>query len=388
MEKFKIAGIVALLVVGSLFAKAGNISTNYNQPEPGTDTVKCKEQQFTKSFNKTFNVNAKHLVVLANKYGKVDVKTGSGNQVVVNVTITVETSSDKSAQKVFDRINIAFSEGPDFVKAETDIESQNGINIGGIWGSNSVEFHIDYDVTMPAGNMLDVSNKYGNTHVAALTNWVKMEQKYGDFRIDAAGSMSIALAYGGGTIGQVNGLSGTVSYGKLSSKGTKDIDLKTKYSEFKFDKVSTMNLQSAYDDYEVNDINTVKIDSKYGDFSFGNVNNISITSAYTDFKIKQIESYAMMKTSYGDVKIDDVKNGFNSLDFNGNYTDYTVGIAPSVSYQLDVKTSYGDVRRPSSLKTTIEKEKGSSLEIIGVVGDGNTKSTMKVRLNYGDLKLK
>jgi hypothetical protein len=385
MEKFKIAGIVALLVVGSLFAKAGNISTNYNQPEPGTDTVKCKEQQFTKSFNKTFNVNAKHLVVLSNKYGKVDVKTGGTNQVVVNVTITVETSSDKSAQKVFDRINIAFSEGPDFVKAETDIESQSGINI---WGNNSSEYHIDYDVTMPAGNMLDVSNKYGNTHVAALTNWVKMEQKYGDFRIDAAGSMSVALAYGGGTIGQVNGLSGTVSYGKLSSKGTKDIDLKTKYSEFKFDKVNTMNLQSAYDDYEVNDINTVKIDSKYGDFSFGNVNNISITSAYTDFKIKQIESYAMMKTSYGDVKIDDVKNGFNSLDFNGNYTDYTVGIAPTVSYQLDVKTSYGDVRRPSSLKATVEKEKGSSLEIIGVVGDSNTKSTMKVRLNYGDLKLK
>lgn len=384
MEKFKILGIVALLVVGNLFAKAGNNTTKYSDPK--VETITKEDQQFTKTFNKTFNVNAKHLVVLSNKYGKVDVKTGSGNQVVVNVTITVETSSDKSAQKVFDRINIAFSEGPDFVKAETDIESQSGININ--WGNNSSDYRIDYDVTMPAGNMLDVSNKYGNTHVAALTNWVKMEQKYGDFRIDAAGSMSIALAYGGGTIGQVNGLSGTVSYGKLSSKGTKDIDLKTKYSEFKFDKVSTMNLQSAYDDYEVNDVNTIKIDSKYGDFSIGNVNNISITSAYTDFKIKQIESYAMMKTSYGDVKIDDVKNGFNSLDFNGNYTDYTVGIAPSVSYQLDVKTSYGDVRRPSSLKTTIEKEKGSSLEIIGVVGDGNTKSTMKVRLNYGDLKLK
>jgi hypothetical protein len=385
MEKFRIAGIVALLVVGSLFAKAGNNTTNHSDPK--IESITKKDQQFTKTFNKTFNVNAKHLVVLSNKYGKVDVKTGNTNQVVINVTITVETSSDKSAQKIFDRINIAFSEGPDFVKAETDIESQSGINIGN-WGNNSSDYRIDYDVTMPAGNMLDVSNKYGNTHVAALTNWVKMEQKYGDFRIDAAGSMSIALAYGGGTIGQVNGLSGTVSYGKLSSRGTKDVDLKTKYSEFKFDKVSTMNLQSAYDDYEVNDVNTIKIDSKYGDFSLGNVNNISVASAYTDFKIKQIESYALMKTSYGDVKIEDVKNGFNSLDFNGNYTDYTVGMDPSVSYQLDVKTSYGDVRRPSSLKSTVEKEKGSSLEIIGVVGDGNTKSTIKVRLNYGDLRLK
>jgi hypothetical protein len=385
MEKFRIIGIVALLVVGSVCSKAGNITTNCSEAK--VEAIASKDQQFTKSFNKTFTVNAKHLVVLSNKYGKVDVKVGGSNQVVVNVKITVETSSDKSAQKVFDRINIAFSEGPDFVKAETDIESQSGINIGN-WGNNSSDYRIDYEVTMPVGNMLDVSNKYGNTHVEALTNWVKVEQKYGDFRVDGAGSMTVALAYGGGTIGQVNGLSGTVSYGKLSAPSIKDIDLKTKYSEFKFDKVNTMNLQSAYDDYDVNDVNTIKIDSKYGDFSLGKVDNIAVVGSYTDFKIKGIDAYGTFKTNYGDVKIDDVKNGFNSLDINGNYTDYTIGIAPSVSYHLDLKMSYGDMTKPAMLKTSIEKEKGSTLEIIGVVGESATKSTIKVRMNYGDLKLK
>jgi hypothetical protein len=385
MEKFKIAGIGVLLVVGSIFAKASNITTSYSHSN--ADTACKKEQQFTKTFNKTFTVNAKHLVVLSNKYGKVDVKTGNVNQVVVNVTITVETSSDKSAQKVFDRINIAFSEGPDFVKAETDIESQSGINIGN-WGSNSSDYHIDYDVTMPAGNMLDLSNKYGNSHVGMLTNWVKIEQKYGDFRLDGAGSMGIALAYGGGTIGQVNGLSGTVSYGKLSTQNVKDIQLKTKYSEFKFDKVSTIDLQSAYDDYDINEVNTIKIDSKYGDFSLGNVDNIAISGSYTDYKIKRIDSYGTFKTSYGDVKIEDVKNGFNSLDINGNYTDYTIRIDPSVSYQLDVKTSYGDMSKPILLKTSVEKEKGSTTEIIGCVGNSTSKSIIKARLNYGDLKLR
>jgi hypothetical protein len=384
MEKFKIVGIVVLLVVGSICAKAEKITTNCSNTK--VEATVSKDQQFTKSFNKTFNVNAKHLVVLSNKYGKVDVKTGGTNQVVVNVKITVETSSDKSAQKIFDRINIAFSEGPDFVKAETDIESQSGININ--WGNNSSDYQIDYDVTMPAGNMLDVSNKYGNTHVEALTNWVKVEQKYGDFRVDGAGSMTVALAYGGGTIGQVNGLSGTVSYGKLSAPSIKDVDLKTKYSEFKFDKVSTMNVQSAYDDYDVNDVNTIKIDSKYGDFSLGNVDNIAVTSSYTDYKIKQIESYGVFKTSYGDVQINDVKNGFNSIDINGSYTDFTIRIEPSVSYQLDVKTSYGDMSKPMLLKTSVEKEKGSTTEIIGCVGNIAAKSMLKARLNYGDLKLK
>ena len=97
MEKYNKIAIAALFVIGSMVAKASNTLTN-DKPA-GFDTATCKEQQFTKSYNKTFNVTPKQLVVLANKYGKVDVKTGTGNQVVVNVKITVETSSDRSEER-------------------------------------------------------------------------------------------------------------------------------------------------------------------------------------------------------------------------------------------------------------------------------------------------
>ena len=113
---------------------------------------------------------------MSNKYGKVNVKTGSGSQVIVNVKVTVRANSQSEADKVIDRINIIFSSGPDFVKTETDIESQNSSWFN--WGNNSSEYTIDYDVTMPAANKLDVSNKYGDSHIAALNDWVKIDQKY------------------------------------------------------------------------------------------------------------------------------------------------------------------------------------------------------------------
>ena len=113
-----------------------------------------------------------------------------------------------------------------------------------------------------------------------------------------------------------------------------------------------MDLQSAYDDYYVNDVNTIKIDSKYGDFDLKTVDNIAVSSAYTDFKIKNIETSGLFKTNYGDVRIDDVKTGFNGLDIVGNYTDFTIGMDPSVSYQLDVKTSYGDMNKPATLRAS------------------------------------
>ena len=231
MKRFNKIALVAWLIVSSLAVHASDILI----VQPGHDTVIGEKKEFTKMYNKTFNVNPNILVILANKYGKVDVKTGSGNQAIVNVVIRVQAGSQSDADKAFNRINIAFSDGPDYVKAETDIESQS--SGWWSWNSNSSDFAIDYDVTMPAANKLDLSNKYGNSHIATLNSWVKIDQKYGDFKLDGAASATINLAYGGGTIGRLSGLTATVSYGKLSSADIKDIALKSKYSAFKFDKI-------------------------------------------------------------------------------------------------------------------------------------------------------
>ena len=382
MSAFNKIALFASLFVVSITINAKNFDNR--QPDP--DTTLCNTQEFTKAYNKTFDVSKNELVILSNKYGKVNVKTGSGSLAIVNVTVTVHASSQKEADKVIDRINIAFSSGPDFVKAETDIESQSGSWFS--WGNNSSEYTIDYDVTMPAANKLDVSNKYGDSNIATLNDWVKIDQKYGNFKLEGARTATVTLAYGGGTIGKLNGLNGTISYGKLSAPDIKDVSLKSKYSEFKFDKVANLVLISAYDDYNISDVTNFAVESKYGDFVVGAVENMTVKSAYTDFKIKMIETSVDFQTSYGSVKIGGLKNNFGVVNIKGNYTDFSLEIDPSVSYQLDMKGTYSDINRPASFKFTMDSEKGSTKEIMGYVGSANAKSLIKARLTYGDLVIR
>ena len=383
MKAFNKIALWALLLTYSVVSRAADVTPIKQQP--GQDSIKLDSKEFTKSYNKTFNINPNILVILSNKYGKIDVKTGGGSQAVVNVVIKVQASSQVEADKAFDRINIAFSDGPDYVKAETNIEAQSS---WWGWSNNSNDFAIDYDVTMPAANKLDLSNKYGNSHIAPLNSWVKIDQKYGDFKLDAAGSATVNLAYGGGSVGKMSGLTATVSYGKLSTDEIKDVALKSKYSEFKLNKIQNLAVTSAYDDYKISDVTNFSIDSKYGDVVVGDVDNIAVTSAYTDFKIRKIAASAVFQTSYGDVRIDGVKNGFDAITIKGNYTDFVIAVDPAASYQLDVRTSYGDVNQPASLNTRVDKEKGSTKEIVGYVGSSNTKSLIKAQLTYGDLILK
>lgn len=382
MKKFKNILVWTLLLASSLSTLAADL----NIAQPGQDTVVGDKKEFTKLYNKTFNVNPNILVIIANKYGKVDIKTGGGNQAIVNVTIRVQANSEKDAEKTFNRVNIAFSDGPDYVKAETDIESQNSGWWG--WNSSSSDFSIDYEVTMPAANKLDLSNKYGNTNIASLNSWVKIDQKYGDFKLESAASATVSLAYGGATIGRLSGLTATVSYGKLSSADIKDIALKSKYSAFKFDKIDNLSITSAYDDYQVNYVTNFAVDSKYGDIVIKETDNLAVKSAYTDIKVRKINTSADFQTSYGDVRIENVKNNFDAINIKGSYTDFFMAIDPSVSYHLDVVTTYGDINQPASINTKLDKEKGSTKEIMGVVGNSNTKSMIKARLTYGDLIIK
>ncbi|NJN35691.1 MAG: DUF4097 domain-containing protein [Saprospiraceae bacterium] len=380
------AFFVALCFLTSLSGRANTEFASFSVRLNG-DTSKWVAQEFVKTYNKTFTVSPKQLVVLANKYGKVDVKTGSEKQVVVNIKVTVDASTQVKADKTFDLINIAFSEGPDFVKAETFIESNNnwGINV---WSGHSDRYQIDYEVIMPAENMLDVSNRYGNTKIMALKNWLKVDQKYGDFRLDGANSMTLNLAYGNGFIDQLGGLTGEISYGKLNSNSLKDVDLKTKYSELRLTKADNCAIQSAYDDYEIQRVTNLTINGKYGELVIGDVDNVAVDCNYTDVRIKKMNTSADFNTSYGDVKVDEIRAGFNQINVKGNYTDFTLGVDPSVEYHLDAKTSYGDVNRPNSLKCSVDREEGSKTELVGYKGSSSAKSTIKVRLNYGDLLIR
>jgi hypothetical protein len=328
------------------------------------------------------------VVILSNKYGKIDVKTGTTNQVVVNVKVRVNAASQEEAQKMFDRINIAFSNGPEFVKAETLIESQSG---GTIWHwskSQTADFGIDYEVTMPVNNRLDLSNKYGTSTVAALNAAVKIDHKYGDFKLDGATAAVIDVAYGGGQLGTISALTASVSYGKLTSPNINALKMKSKYSAFKFGKMQLADIQSAYDDYQIEDVNTLKVEGKYGDLNIGTVETLTANGTYTDFKIKKIEGNADFQTQYGAVHIAAVKAGFGTINIKGGYTNYTLAIDPSVSYQLDATGSYSQLKNPASMKTSVNSTSNSRHEIMGTVGNPNTKSVIRVRLSYGDFKIK
>lgn len=374
----------------------GILAFNTNPiPQPGDgspqDSIGQVYQDFVKTFDKVFKVSPNHVVVLSNKYGKVTVQTGNSAQVVVKARITVVTNTQQEADRVFDRVNIAFLEGPNFVKAETNIETQN--KAGQIWtamlDTKTCDFHIDYEVWMPAANKLDIANRHGNTLIGNLRNSVKIDQKYGDVRLEGATSAHINLAYGGGQLCSLTSLTGAVSYGRLTSPNVKSVQLQTKNSQFKFDEIGVLNIRSSYDDYEINHVGNLNADSRFGKIYVMNVDNIVAIGSSTSFKILKLENSADIDNTYGNIRIGSVKNGFSNINIKGTRTDCVLAIAPSISYLLDLVGSNSQIQQPASVKTTVNRQEPYRREIMGVVGsNNNTKSVIRVRVSYGDFRIR
>ena len=151
----------------------------------------------------------------------------------VDVTIVVDARSESSAQEVFDRIQIEFSNDDDFVKAETSIESNSGW-----WGgwNNKSEFQVNYEVYMPSTCNLELENQYGNTNIAAISGNADIEVKYGDFQLEGVGGdLKVELGYGNGTVVKARDMTADVAYSKINIKDAQDIAFDTRYSKIYLD---------------------------------------------------------------------------------------------------------------------------------------------------------
>ncbi len=343
------------------------------------------KQEFTRTLNREFSTTADGMTALYNKYGTVNVKTWQSNSVKIDITIVVSASSQRDADKVFDRIKVNFANAAGYVKAETMIESQSGIT----WGNDCKDFKINYEVSMPIGNQLDLKNKYGNSYVAPLNGKLIAEIKYGDLRTEALGNdADLNLGYGKGYVARVNNIYGQVSYSQLTVNEARDIQLDTKYSELKNERASVVRLTSKYDDFQFGDLDELRLQTKYANLRVRNARAAYVTAQYTDVRFSNIVETADADLSYGSCKIENIGRNFSNINVVGKYTDVQLYTEKDAAYRFELEANYADIKTPAGASSRSQYKSGSYEKIEGHVGDASAKGLIKVNLKYGGLALK
>jgi hypothetical protein len=284
-------------------------------------------------------------------------------------------SNKERAQNFLDKIDVQFSEGTNVISAKTVID--DNFNFSG-WG-DSKRFRIDYNIKMPVGTDLTLSNKYGNTDIDELHGLMDLDIKYGNI---TAGKLTrgnnkplsqLNLAYGKGTIDETGWLNLTERYvGSLEIAKSQAILLDSKYSKIILGETSSIVGESKYDN--------IKIE---------NIKNLVLENGYTEVNIGELTKKLNYTGSYGSFTIDRIPAGFESLDVETHYMGVKLGIEESASYKLDAKVTYGGLKYDEdNFKNQRRIVENNSHEVSGLVGkEENPSSKVKILASYGTVKL-
>ncbi len=338
--------------------------------------LNVQAERITKRIYKSYPLSQVKKVDVTSKFGHITIDDSRKDSVTVDVVIWVEGTGAR-AQNLLNKINASVNLSGSTVVAVTNME-----NIS----NNNQKFGIDYQISVPADRDLSVDQRYGTVTMKDLTGKGKLEIAYGELNAQKLLSpdLSVDLAYSKGNIEQTN-----------------DMNLNLRYSSsFSLEKGANLKMETRYSQLDLGELNGITADSRYSHYRIETVNSLKMNSMYTPIKIDKLNSILDLENGYGNVTVDAIPAGFESIRIINKYAGIRLRIASDASYKLDGKVRYGDLKNPEGKFTNNSSENKSyegfinrmrentSHEVSGVIGKSeNPKSTVNIESSYGSVNL-
>ncbi len=351
-----------------------------------------KRKEFTKEISKVFSMNKNGEFILQNKHGKVDIKTWNKSSVKVDVLILVQAKDEENAAEVFERINIDISNDDNFVKAITRIESKKKSGWGwntSTWNDDKSDFEINYEVFLPNTATINITNKYGDAFIAKTDGLVNANIGYGNIRFEEVNNtLNLKLSYGDASVNYAEEIKSEIKYSKFRINKTGDADINTKYSNINLGEINSLRSTTKYDEYNIEKVNIFRTEGNYGKFKINSVNEFISEAKYTDYIIRNLNKEADIILNYGLVEIENISPDFEDIRMNGSYVNFHIENTPEVPYRLEASASYGSLELPEFSVCTYQRESGYSNKMEGEINGENSDKSIKIKVNYGDVRIK
>ncbi len=321
-----------------------------------------------KEYHEKYSTNKNTTFSISNRYGKIDIKNTTADEMTIDVVVSVEASSERKAQDILDRIGILLANDNNKIAAITDID--------GGWSGN-VNVNIDYTVLMPHYVHTSLENKYGNVSIEEITGRFKGEVKYGNFRAyklvadDNSFIMPLYFAYCGSvSVQRFSKMKLELAYSSKTKLGGGDaIEFEAKYSGLNIGQAAIVKGELAYTDFDLGQALNVDLEAKYSDMDMGDING----SLEVEMK-------------YGDLGVDLITKDFDLVIVEGGYSDIDINVEKGARYKLSMNASYGEISFPPMQVEHLDDE-GTDESVFGYVGGAGTDKFIEIKTRYGDAEV-
>lgn len=320
----------------------------------------------TKSINKKYQVKADHKLEIDNKFGEVKITTWDKNEIVVDITISVEANNEKETIKRLDNIDVKISEGAGETSFKTYFKNEKNNKSKG-----KSEMSIDYEVKMPKSNALDLENAFGAFIINDLDGRADIEVKFGSARIGNLKHPESELLF--------------EFSDPVEIEHVETARLTLKYSKLKLNSATSLNFDSEFSNTNLNGVGKLELRIKFGSIDIDQVIEADVKSNMSSIEVDNLVEKGKFDAKYGSLSIDRVKKGFTELIVDGEFSPIDISIEDGASFNAEVYGSMASIKVPSEGWSKKEKEMNSK-SYKGSFGQAS-ENRLSIKSSFGNVKL-
>ncbi|TFF40335.1 hypothetical protein [Mucilaginibacter psychrotolerans] len=307
-----------------------------------SSTVNSGDQvEKIKNYSKTYSVDANDVLQINNSFGKITVNTWAKNEFKVDVQMKFGSDNADAVDDMINGSSIEDSKVGSMVSFRTKLYDN-----GGNRSSRHQSIEINYTVYMPAGNPIDINNKFGAVVLP-----------------DLSGKAFIKVSYGNLVAGQL-------------SNAQNEIDLR--FGD------GNSSLSS---------FNNGKISVAYTQIKVGSANNLDAEIKFGGINVERLKGSADVNARYGDgFRVGTIDKSVKSINVDAQFTKIRFDFKQSENFNFDVTTKFGSfsydddqVKVTSKLPSDDDRGWSSTKSYKGYVGKAGSTNRIVIDASYTDV---
>ena len=378
----------------------------------------------TRTYHKSFEVNADASFLLNSRESDVNISTWSKNTVDVKVTITVEAFDQEDMEKAFKAFQVSIKGSPESVSVQGVNKIKNFTSFGNKMRIRTDDdnfkiksYHYHYEVMLPETNHLDVKNRFGKVALGHHMGDITLDLYESTVMAQAieATNGRITLKFGKGSLGSIRKTTIESYEGTIDMKAVQELNLNVKFSKFSLEKGGDAVITAYESSLTLPDMKDVSIEHSFGSIKMGNgnkillkkqyeqtfeagnlkeltsasskfskinvsdVNKISLGEAYeTKIKLNQADNFTasakfctitlgQLHSNYTlegyetTTHIDKVATSFKTINIKGKFSHNTITFSPQAAFRISADMDFSSLNYPEgSITRNAYEKKGSN----------------------------
>ncbi|SDX26365.1 hypothetical protein SAMN05444411_10466 [Lutibacter oricola] len=326
---------------------------------------KVIKKEYTVNKNATFKVD--------NKYGNIDIVSSNSNKIFITVSITTNGNDEEKVERRLEQIDVDFDASSSFVSAKTEIEKHS--NSWSWFGkNNNINIEVNYKISLPVTNNLEVYNDYGNVNLDKIEGKTKFNVDYGKINL-------------GELLNSENNIN--IDYTNNSQIDfMKDGAINADYSTLHLERSGRTKLNADYSKISFGMVVDLDFNCDYGSLTIDNAGNANGNTDYLKVSIGKLSGSGDFSVDYGGISINDLGPQFKKLKIDAEYAGVKVGVNNNANFNIIASSSYGSIKYGDGFTFNKQIKENSSKYYEGYFGTENSGSSINLKTSYGNITLK